>query len=82
MARATNSRRFQRQAHDREKVNAKRERYAEAGPVTVTTADGVVSVLEPYEDNEQRRVIKGERVKQRPADLELAGEDTPDVPRP
>lgn len=50
--------------------------------MTITTSDGTVQVLEPYADNEQRRVIKGERVKQRPADLELAGEDAPEVPRP
>lgn len=82
MARATNSRRFQKEATARARANAKAERYTGAGLVVETRADGTVNVYEPYTTDEQSRVIKGQRVKRRPVAPDAAGEDTPTATRP
>lgn len=76
MARATNSRRFHREVRARAEANKKRERFAEAGPVTVTTSDGTVATFEAYDNDEQGRVIKGMKVKRRPA-APVDGDATP-----
>lgn len=72
MARATNSRRFQREAAARAKANAKAERYTGAGLLVVTAGDGTVNVYEPYTNDELSRIIKGGRVKLREVTEEVS----------